>query len=229
MFVHCTHFSHVMKSKTLFNIHLRMIEQKKGLPDRFMVKPHTSDIRMTYEHIRVTYGWHTSTYECHMDDIRVHMNDISMTYEYMRVTYGWHASTYEWHTSTYEWNTNDTRVYTSDIRVTYGRHRELPGFSNSRTFYYNVLKLSYRLWSLNNIVGDPFNILQPGSALIYLFIWFTAKKFISILSLVSIFREVVHSFYKFFLVYVTVNDVNSNNNNNNNNNNKINNNNINNN
>ena len=65
-----------------------MIEQKKGLPDRFMVKPHTSDIRMTYEHIRVTYGWHTSTYECHMDDIRVHMNDISMTYEYMRVTYG---------------------------------------------------------------------------------------------------------------------------------------------
>ena len=137
----------------------------------------------------------------HTSDIRVHTSEIRMTHEYIRVTY--------------EWHTDD---------------RELPGFSNSHTFYYNVLKLSYRLWSLNNIVGGPFNILQPGSALIYLFIWFTAKKFISILSLVSILREVVHSFYKFFLVYVTVNDVNSNNNNNNNNNNnKINNNNINNN
>ena len=63
MFVHCTYFSHVMKSKTLFNIHFRMIEQNKRLSVRFMVKPHTSDIRMNtsdirmaYEYIRVTYG-----------------------------------------------------------------------------------------------------------------------------------------------------------------------------
>ena len=116
MFVHCTYFSHVMKSKTLFNIHFRMIEQNKRLSVRFMVKPHTSDIRMTYEHIRVTYGWirvtygwHTSTYEWYMDDIRVHMNDISMTYEYMRVTYEWHTSIYEWHTS--------------DIRITYENYQ----------------------------------------------------------------------------------------------------------
>ena len=63
-----------------------------------MVKPHKSDIRMTYEYIRVTYGWHTS--------------DIRMTYEYIRVTYRWHTSTYEWHT-------DDIRVHTSDIRMTY--------------------------------------------------------------------------------------------------------------
>ena len=29
----------------------------------FTVKPHTSDIRITYEYIRVTYGLHTNTYE----------------------------------------------------------------------------------------------------------------------------------------------------------------------
>ena len=28
----------------------------------FMVKPHISDIRMTYEYIQVTYGCYTSTY-----------------------------------------------------------------------------------------------------------------------------------------------------------------------
>ena len=37
-----------------------------------MVKPHTSDLRMTYE--------------LHTDDIRVHTSDIQMTYEYIRVT-----------------------------------------------------------------------------------------------------------------------------------------------
>ena len=70
----------------------------------FMVKPHTSDIRMIYEYIRVTYGWHTSTYERHTDDIRVHTSDIRLTYEYIRMTYGWHEYirlTYGWHTSTY--------------------------------------------------------------------------------------------------------------------------------
>ena len=34
MLVHYTHFGHMMKSKTLFNIHLRMVEQNnKRLPD----------------------------------------------------------------------------------------------------------------------------------------------------------------------------------------------------
>ena len=84
----------------------------------FIVKPHTSGIRMTYEYTRVTYGWHTSKYEWHTstherhtDDIRVHTSDIRMTYEYIRMTYGWHTSTYEWHT-------DDMRVHTSDIRMT---------------------------------------------------------------------------------------------------------------
>ena len=36
------------------------------------IKAHTSDIRMTYEYIRVTYEWHTS-------DIQVHPSDIQMT------------------------------------------------------------------------------------------------------------------------------------------------------
>ena len=34
-----------------------------------MVKPHTSDIRVTYEYIRVTYGWHTSTYVTRMSSV----------------------------------------------------------------------------------------------------------------------------------------------------------------
>ena len=55
-----------------------------------MVKPHTSDIRMTYPYIRVRYGWHTSTYQ-------------------------WRTSTYEWDTdgmSAYEWHKDDIRVPT---------------------------------------------------------------------------------------------------------------------
>ena len=104
-----------------------------------MVKLHKSDIRMTYECIRVTYGWHTSIHEWNTDNIRVHTSDIRMAYEYIRVTYEWHASIYEWHTitykyirvtyiwhtSTYDWHRNGTRVHidkirthTSDIRIT---------------------------------------------------------------------------------------------------------------
>ena len=100
-----------------------------------LVKPHTIEIRITYECIRE--WWHTSTYEWHKYDIRVHTSDIPMTYEYIQVTYGWHTSnirmkdeymrmwcewhtsTYRWHTSTYEWHTDDIQVYTSDIWMTY--------------------------------------------------------------------------------------------------------------
>ena len=64
----------------------------------FMVKPHTSDMRVTYE-------WYTS--------------DIWVTYKYTRVTYEWHACTYEWHTSTYVSNTDDMRLHASDIWMTY--------------------------------------------------------------------------------------------------------------
>ena len=35
-----------------------------------------SDIQMTYDYIRVTYGWHT-------DDIRVHTTEIRMGYAYI--------------------------------------------------------------------------------------------------------------------------------------------------
>ena len=42
---------------------------------RFMVKPHISDIRMTYEYIQVTYGWHTGAYGWHTDDIWVHTSE----------------------------------------------------------------------------------------------------------------------------------------------------------
>ena len=77
----------------------------------FMVKPHTSDIPVTCEYIRVAYGWHTSTYEWVTDNIRVHTSDIRMTYKYIPVTYGWYTSTYKWHT-------DDIGVYTSDMRIT---------------------------------------------------------------------------------------------------------------
>ena len=71
------------------------------------VRVHTSDIRLTYEYIRVPYRWHTSTIEWHTHDIRVQLSDIRMTYEYIRVTYGWHTSKCEWHT-------DDIRVHTSE-------------------------------------------------------------------------------------------------------------------
>ena len=104
-------------------------------PSRFMVKPHTSDIRMTYEYKRVTYGWDTSTYEWHTDEIRVHTSDIRMTYTYIRVIYGWHRSKYEshtvWHTSTCEWHMDDIRVHTSDIRMTYKYVRVTYGWYTS--------------------------------------------------------------------------------------------------
>ena len=92
---------------------------------RFMVKPQTSDIWMTYEHIQVTCGWHTSTYEYIRVTYGWHMSGLRMTYKYIGVTYGWHTSTYERHTSTYEWHTNDIRVYTNDIRMTYEWHVKL--------------------------------------------------------------------------------------------------------
>ena len=63
-------------------------------------------------HIRVTYGWHTKTYEWRTDDIRVHGSNIRITYEYIRVIYGWNTSTCEWHT-------NGIRVHTSGICMTY--------------------------------------------------------------------------------------------------------------
>ena len=72
--------------------------QTNSRHQRFMVNPHTTDIRMAYEYIRVTHGWHTNTYEWYMDDIRVHRSDIVMTYKYIRVTYVWHTNTFEWHT-----------------------------------------------------------------------------------------------------------------------------------
>ena len=37
-------------------IHANVTFLKNNTLTRFMVKPHTSDIRMTYEYIRVTYG-----------------------------------------------------------------------------------------------------------------------------------------------------------------------------
>ena len=92
------------------------------------IRVHTSDIRMTYEYIRV----HTADTQVHTSDIRmtyeyilVHTSNIRMIYKYIRVTYGWHMSTYEyiwvtygWHTSAYEWHTDDIHVHTSDIRMT---------------------------------------------------------------------------------------------------------------
>ena len=95
------------------------------------IQVHMSDLWMTYEYIRVIYGWHTSTYEWHTNDMRVHTSDIRMTYEYIRVIYGWHTSTYgrhtityknirvtyRWHTSTYDWHTNDIRVHISKIKA----------------------------------------------------------------------------------------------------------------
>ena len=101
---------------SIFNVNCLWFYHEPG----FMVKPYTSDIRMT-----------TSAYEWHTDDIGVHTSDIRMTYEYIWVTYRWHSSTYEWHTddmqvrkthgwhtSTYDWHTDDIRVYRSDIRMT---------------------------------------------------------------------------------------------------------------
>ena len=70
----------------------------KDYVKRLMVKPHTSDIRMTYE---------SSTCELHAD----------VTYKYIRVTYRWHTSTYEWHT-------DDIWVHTSDIRMTCEWHTD---------------------------------------------------------------------------------------------------------
>ena len=136
----------------------------KNILLRFMVKPQTSDIWMTYEYITYrwhtsTSEWHTSTYEWHTDDIqtynlRVHTTDIRMTYEYMRlkygwhmdgiwVKYGWHASsmrmTYKWHT--YAWFTNDIRTTCKIILICIVFKAFISSFSTSfvvRTLLYVV-------------------------------------------------------------------------------------------
>ena len=56
----------------------------------------TTDIWMIHKYIRVTYGEHTSTFECHTyeievhttEDIRTDLSDIQMTYDYIQVTCG---------------------------------------------------------------------------------------------------------------------------------------------
>ena len=50
------------------------------------IRVHTSDTGMTYEYIRVTYGWHTVTYEWHTDDIQVHIDKIWAPANDMRMT-----------------------------------------------------------------------------------------------------------------------------------------------
>ena len=52
----------------------------------------------------------------------------------------------------------------------------LPGCSNSQTFYQNILKFSDRIQNRNNLPGGQY-ILQPGSALIFLYIWSLVKNF----------------------------------------------------
>ena len=62
----------------------------------------------------MTYGWYTSKYDCHKDDIRVHMSDIRMTYKYIQGIYGWHIIINNWYT-------DDNREHTSDIRLAYDK------------------------------------------------------------------------------------------------------------
>ena len=97
---------YMMMSQILKSVDFTKIQKSRYLG--FMVKPHTSDIRMTYEYIRVTYGWHTS--------------DIGMTYEYIQVTYGWHTSdigmTYKYIRKTYGWHMSDIGMTNEYIRVT---------------------------------------------------------------------------------------------------------------
>ena len=116
-------------------------------PIWLMIKPPTA----TYEHIRVTYGWHASTYDWHaMKYVYVfvkymfhnmYMWNICFMPWNMRLTYKWHASTYywptvtyeyilvttkKWHTSTYQWHANAIlMVYKNmmGIRITYELHR----------------------------------------------------------------------------------------------------------
>ena len=71
---------------------------------------HTSEKRMIYKYIGVTYrqytsayGWHMSTYEWHTVDMQVSSSDIRMIYDYIQMTF-------EEHMSKYEWNTDDFQV-----------------------------------------------------------------------------------------------------------------------
>ena len=84
-----------------------------------MVKPQTSDIRMAYEYMRVTYVWYTDDIRVHTSDIRVayiwHMSEIRMTYEYIQVTYEWHTDNIQ---VIYGWYTSDIRVHKNDTRMT---------------------------------------------------------------------------------------------------------------
>ena len=82
------------------------------------IRVHTSDIWMTYEYIRVTYGLHTSTNEWHTDNIRVHTRDIRIIYEYIRVTYEWHGIRI-----TFERHTDDMR-FQRKIKLSFSKHFE---------------------------------------------------------------------------------------------------------
>ena len=99
------------------------------------IRTHTSDMWITYEYIRVTYGWHTSTYDWHTDDIQVNTSDIRMTYE--------------WHTDEIQLHTSDIRmtwVHTSDIRITYEYIRVTYGWHTSTFCFGLFIKIKKGSW-----------------------------------------------------------------------------------
>ena len=115
----------------IFPIVLKTSFQKQG----FMVKPHTSDIRVTYRvytsDIPMTY----EHYQWHTDDIRVYTSDIRMTYEYIRLTHKWHDIR-----MTFEWHTNDMR-FERKIKLSF-----LKLFDNSLPKYLICKKIPCMQW-----------------------------------------------------------------------------------
>ena len=142
-----------------------------------MVKPQTSDIRMTYEYIRVTYGWHTSDVRMTDEYIGVHTNDILTIYEWhtsdIRITYEIIRMTSEWHTSTYEWYTNDIR-----INIIILTNIKLDSIGNFYIVVFNIISVKnivlrgcdwFWLLGCSNLCTFLWNILQLAIDLSYYF------------------------------------------------------------
>ena len=122
---------------------------------RFIVKLQTSDIRMTYEYIRITYEWHT-------DGIRVHTTNIRMGYAYINRIKDLELLDRNFQNCCKNIVLGFCKWFLATTPIPIG-------------FMKILLSSTTGFRNLNNLKGGPYYILQPRSVLIFL-IWSVADK-----------------------------------------------------
>ena len=142
---------------------------------------------MTWEYRRVTYGWHTSKWEGHTDDIRVHTSHIQMACE-------WHANDISNFKSHKRFGAFRSKIIFSKLFVVLGGCKWLLATRLFR-FPYFLLEYSYvQLQGLKTwIICKERRIISRSHVKLYFFLSVVDKIF-CILSSVKIYLVSICSF-----------------------------------